>query len=121
MYIKVNKRFSTLRGCDILQFSVIESFRENGKVKHRTLLFLSSLPSECFGYWRRNTVRVMKFWDTCDAKLERFPESERLRLAARIETVIPRLSEEDEQKARKLALLASHIRNQLSLAANCFR
>jgi hypothetical protein len=121
MYIKVNKRFSMLRGCDILQFSVIESFRENGKVKHRTLLFLSSLPSECFGYWRRDTVRVMKFWDICDEKLERFPESERLRLAARIETVIPRLSEEDEQKARKLALLASEVRNLLSMAKNCFR
>ncbi len=118
MYIKVNKRFSTLRGCDILQFSVIESFRENGKVKHRTLLFLSSLPSECFGYWRRNTVRVMKFWDICDEKLERFPENDRLRLAARIETVVPRLNEEDEQGARKLALLAANIRNLLSMAAN---
>jgi hypothetical protein len=63
----------------------------------------------------------MKFWDICDEKLEHFPESERLRLAARIETVIPRLSEEDEQKARKLALLVSEVRNNLSMAANSFR
>jgi hypothetical protein len=112
MYIKVNKRFSMLRGCHIFQFSVIESFRENGKVKHRTLAYLSSLPSELFNF----PLGVMKFWDTCDEKLERFPENDRLRLAARIETVIPRLSEEDEQGARKLALLASKIRSNLQSA-----
>jgi hypothetical protein len=115
MYIKVNRRFSMLRHCHIFQFSVIESFRENGKVKHRTLLYLSSLPSECFNY----SLGVMKFWDICDEKLERFPESERLRLAARIKTVIPRLNEEDEQGARRLALLVSDVQNlQLSIAAN---
>ncbi len=105
-----------LRGCEIFQFTVIESYRDGGKVKHRTLAYLSSLPSECFGYWRRDTVRVLEFWDICDEKLKRFPESERLRLAARIETVVPRLSEEDEQGARKLALLASEIRSLLQSA-----
>jgi hypothetical protein len=115
MYIKVNKRFSMLRGCHIFQFSVIESFRENGKVRHRTLAYLSSLQSELFKY----PMGVMRFWDICDEKLERFPESERLRLAARIETVIPRLNEEDEQGARRLALLVSDVQNlQLSIAAN---
>jgi hypothetical protein len=115
MYIKVNRRFSMLRHCHIFQFSVIESFRENGKVKHRTLAYLSSLPSELFKY----PMGVMRFWDICDEKLERFPESERLRLAARIETVIPRLSEQDEQGARRLALLVLDIQNlQLSIAAN---
>jgi hypothetical protein len=104
-----------LRHCHIFQFSVIESFRENGKVRHRTLAYLSSLPSELFKY----PMGVMRFWDICDEKLERFPESERLRLAARIETVIPRLNEEDEQGARRLALLVSDIQNlQLSIAAN---
>jgi hypothetical protein len=104
-----------LRHCHIFQFSVIESFRENGKVKQRTLLYLSSLPSECFNY----PLGVMRFWDICDEKLERFPESERLRLAARIETVIPRLNEEDEQGARRLALLVSDVQNlQLSIEAN---
>ncbi len=104
-----------LRVCYIFQFSVIESFRENGKVKHRTLAYLSSLPSELFKY----PMGVMRFWDICDEKLERFPESERLRLAARIETVIPRLNEEDEQEARKLSLLVSEVRNlQLLIAAN---
>ncbi len=104
-----------LRHCHIFQFSVIESFRENGKVKHRTLAYLSSLPSELFKY----PMGVMRFWDICDEKLERFPESERLRLAARIETVIPRLSEQDEQGARRLALLVLDIQNlQLSIAAN---
>jgi hypothetical protein len=101
-----------LRGCDIFQFTVIESYRADGKVKHRTLLYLSSLPTECFKY----SWRVLEFWDICDEKLERFPENDRLRLAARIETVIPRLSEEDEQGARKLALLASKIRSNLQSA-----
>jgi hypothetical protein len=115
MYIKVNKRFSMLRGCHIFQFSVIESFRENGKVKHRTLLYLSSLPSECFNY----PLGAMRFWDICDEKLERFPVNDRLRLAARIETVIPRLSEQDEQETRELSLLVSGVRNlQLLIAAN---
>ncbi len=103
-----------LRGCYIFQFSVIESFREDGKVKHRTLAYLSSLPSECFKY----PSSVMRFWDICDEKLERFPEDSRLRLAARIEAVIPRPSEQDEQEARKLALLVSEVRNlQLAIAA----
>ncbi len=104
-----------LRGCHIFQFSVIESFRENGKVKHRTLLYLSSLPSECFNY----PLGAMRFWDICDEKLERFPVNDRLRLAARIETVIPRLSEQDEQETRELSLLVSGVRNlQLLIAAN---
>jgi hypothetical protein len=103
-----------LRGCFIFQFSVIESFRDSGKVKHRTLAYLSSLPSELFSY----PLGVMRFWDICDEKLERFPENDRLRLATRIEAVIPRLSEQDEQETRKLSLLISEVRNaQLSIAA----
>ncbi len=38
MYIKINKRF------DKLQFSVIESYRDGEKVKHRTLVYLASIP-----------------------------------------------------------------------------
>jgi hypothetical protein len=61
----------------------------------------------------------MRFWDICDEKFERFPENDSLRLAARIETVIPRLSEQDEQKTRELNLLVSEVRNlQLLIAAN---
>jgi hypothetical protein len=94
-----------LRGCERLQFSVIESYRENGKVKHRTLAYLASLPEDCIKF----SWRVVRFWDTCDEKLERFPKNERLRLIARIEAEIPRPDEETYADGRKMNSLISKV------------
>ncbi len=89
MYIKVNKRFSPLRRCDKLQFSVIESYRENGKVKHRTLAYLTSIMEDVL----KRSGWICRFWEACADKLEKFPEVERKRLFARLETFVPRPTE----------------------------
>ncbi len=89
MYIKVNKRFSSLRGCDKLQFSVIESYRENGKVKHRTLAYLTSIMEDAL----KKSLWICRFWEACADKLEKFPEVERKRLFARLETFVHRPNE----------------------------
>jgi hypothetical protein len=97
MYIKVNKRFSPLRRCDKLQFSVIESYRENGKVKHRTLVYLTSIFEDVL----KNSSWICHFWKACADKLEKFPEVERKRLFARLETFVPRPSEEMREGAKR--------------------
>jgi len=102
MYIKVNKRFSRLRDCQILQFSVIESFRVDGKVKHRTLRYLTSIPEQCFKF--QNSIE--SFWKTCEEALEDFSEADRKLLIARLETLVPRVDAEKEaQHAQAMQLV----------------
>jgi hypothetical protein len=91
MYIKINKRF------DSLQFSVIESFRDGKKVRHRTLAYLAAISE----YKLKDVIRLERFWKNCDEKLSAFPEADRTRLAARVETIVPRPSEEIAEQARK--------------------
>ncbi len=97
MYIKVNKRFNKKRGCNNLQFSVIESFRESGKVKHRTLAYLATIPENAFKYvyWLKD------FWKDSERKLESFTEAERAQLVSRLETIVPRPSEEMYKEAKQ--------------------
>jgi hypothetical protein len=104
MYIKINKRLSSATGIwnrrvgdTNLQFSVIESYREGGKVKHRTLSYLATIPDTEL----RNVSRLESFWKNCDEKLSAFPAADRTRLAARVETIVPRPSEEMAEQVRK--------------------
>ncbi len=97
MYIKINKRFNKKWGCNNLQFSIIESFRENGKVKHRTLAYLATISENAFKY----ALRLESFWKDSDRKLESFSESDRAQLVARIETIVPRPSEEMYKEAKQ--------------------
>ncbi len=91
MYIKINKRF------DKLQFSVIESYRADGKVKHRTLSYLATISEGDF----KNVHRLERFWKNCDEKLESFSEDDRTHLTARLEAIVPRPTEEIAEQARK--------------------
>jgi hypothetical protein len=72
---------------------VIESYRENGKVKHRTLAYLTSIMEDSL---KKSTCR---FWESCADKLEKFPEVERKRLFARLETFVPRPTEAMYEKS----------------------
>ncbi len=113
MYIKVNKRFSRLRGCQKLQFSVIESYRENGKVKHRTLAYLATIPEKALKY----AAWLESFWRDSERKLESFTDADKARLVSRLETLVPRPSEEmyEEAKKRKeeYAVLMSRLTSRL--------
>jgi hypothetical protein len=95
MYIKINKRIG--RYHDSLQFSVIESFRDGKKVRHRTLAYLAAIHKDAL----KKVRRLESFWKNCDEKLSAFPEADRTRLAARVETIVPRPSEEIAEQARK--------------------
>jgi hypothetical protein len=68
---------------------VIESYRENGKVKHRTLAYLTSIMEDVL----KNSSCICRFWERCAVKLEKFPEVERKRLFARLETFVHRPTE----------------------------
>jgi hypothetical protein len=93
MFIKVNKRFGKRVKCQIFQFSVVESYRENGKVKHRTLAYLDSIPERFLDLpqWANG------FLGTCRYKLKDFPESDKVSLMARLETFAPRAVEAVEE------------------------
>jgi hypothetical protein len=95
MYIKINKRIGRRDG--YLQFSVIESFRDGEKVKHRTLVYLAAIAEREL----KNMHRLERFWKGCDEKLATLPEADRTRLTTRIETIVPRPSEEIAEQARK--------------------
>jgi len=97
MYIKVNKRFNKKRGYKNLQFSVIESFRDSGKVKHRTLAYLATISENAFKY----VYRLESFWEDSERKLESFTEADRAQLVARLETIVPRPSEEMYKEAKQ--------------------
>ncbi len=105
MYIKINRRFGKRYGSRIFQFSVIESYRENGKVRHRTLCFLDWMPERFLGAkgW------VDAFWEVCEQKLSQFSEKDRKRLIARLETLVPRSDEamrvEQEERRREERLV----------------
>jgi len=90
MYIKVNKRLNKKWGYNNLQFSVIESFRDSGKVKHRTLAYLATISDNDL----KSVYRLEDFWKDSDRKLESFTEAERAQLVSRLETIVPRPSEE---------------------------
>jgi hypothetical protein len=68
---------------------VIESYRVNGKVKHRTLVYLTSIFEDVL----KKSWGICWFWKACADKLEKFPEVERKRLFARLETFVPRPTE----------------------------
>jgi hypothetical protein len=97
MYIKINKRFSKTGGCKIFQFSVIESYRDSGKVKQRTLVYLAAISENAFKYVRR----LESFWENSERKLKSFSETDRAQLVARLETIVPRPSEEMYAEGRR--------------------
>ncbi len=96
MYIKVNKRYSDIVRGQRLQFSVIESYRENGKVKHRTLAYLTSIPEKSLDspQWCKD------FLTECETKLKNLPEADRLKLMARLKTYASRAGEAVEENFR---------------------
>ncbi len=99
MYIKINKRRSSAyinrkNVCINLQFSVIESYREGGKVKHRTLSYLATISEGDF----KDVQRLESFWKNCEKKLENFSEADRTHLTVRVETIVPRPTEEMRQE-----------------------
>ncbi len=93
MYIKVNKRYSKKFKCQMFQFSVIESYRDNGKVKHRTLAYLTSIPERFLDspQWARDVLIHSEY------KLKSFPDSDRLPLMTRLKTYVPRADEAVEE------------------------
>ncbi len=100
MYIKKNKRFNEKWGYANLQFSVIESFRSGGKVKHRTLAHIGTICEDALNhpYW------LDRFWEKSERKLEMFAEADRLKLVARLETIAPRPTKEmREEHSRRVA------------------
>ncbi len=103
MFIKVNKRFSKKFKCQMFQFSVIESYRDNGKVKHRTLLYLTSIPERFLDspQWAKDVLTAS------ENKLKALSDSDRLRLMTRLETYVSRANEAVEEdfwgKLRRLA------------------
>jgi hypothetical protein len=106
MYIKINKRFDKRRDCNNLQFSVIESFRDSGKVKHRTLVYLATISENSF----KHVYRLGDFWKDSERKLESFAEADRAKLVARLETIVPRPSEEMREEAeRRMAELTAKV------------
>ncbi len=109
MYIKTNRRFGKRYRCRITQFSVIESYRENGKVRQRTLCFLGWMPER----FVRAVAWVDAFWEVCEQKLSQFSEEERKRLVARLETFVPRSDEamriEQEERNREMRIIKSKL------------
>jgi hypothetical protein len=100
MYIKTNKRRSKNWGCINLQFAVIESFRSGGKVKHRNLAHIGTI-CECA---LKHPERLDSFWEKSERKLEMFSESDRAGLSARLETIVPRPTDEmREEHSRQMA------------------
>ncbi len=97
MYIKINKKFNKQWGCNNLQFSVIESFRDGGKVKHRTLAHLATISENDL----KSVYRLESFWKNSERKLESFTEADRAKLVARLETIVPRPSEEMHKEAER--------------------
>ncbi len=93
MYIKVNKRYSEKVRGQRLQFSVIESYRENGKVKHRTLTYLTSIPEKSLisPQWCKD------FLTKCETKLKNFPDADKLKLMTRLKTYASRAGEAGEE------------------------
>jgi hypothetical protein len=93
MYIKVNKRYGEgVRG-QRLQFSVIESYRDNGKVKHRTLAYLTSIREKFLD----SPLWCKDFLTECETKLKNFPEADRLKLMTRLGTYASRADEAGEE------------------------
>lgn len=93
MYIKVNKRFSKKFKCQMFQFSVIESYRENGKVKHRTVAYLTSIPEKFLDspQWAKDLLTTGEY------KLRALSDSDRLPLMTRLETYVSRANEAVEE------------------------
>ncbi len=97
MYLKINKKLNKKYSYNRLQFSVIESFRDGGKVKHRTLAYLATIDDNELKY----VPRLESFWKDSDRKLESFSEADRTKLVARLETIVPRPSEEMHKEAKR--------------------
>lgn len=77
----------------MLQFSVIESYRDNGKVKHRTLFYLTSIPEKFLDspQWAKD------FLTESEHKLKALPDSDKLPLMTRLKTYVPRADEAVEE------------------------
>ncbi len=117
MYIKINKRFNKNWGCNNLQFSVIESFRASGKVKHRTLAHLATISENAL----KSVYRLESFWKNSERKLESFTEADREKLVARLETIVPRPSEEMREEAeRRMAELTANISQSRGYKPNSY-
>ncbi len=77
----------------MFQFSVIESYRDNGKVKHRTLAYLTSIPEKFLDspQWAKDFLTESEY------KLTALSDSDRLPLMARLETYVSRADEAVEE------------------------
>ncbi len=72
---------------------MIESYRENGKVKHRTLAYLTSIPEKSLDspQWCKD------FLTECETKLKNLPEADKLKLMTRLKTYASRAGEAAEE------------------------
>ncbi len=75
---------------------MIESYRENGKVKHRTLAYLTSIPEKSLDspQWCKD------FLTNCETKLKNFPDADKLKLMTRLKTYASRADEAGEEDIR---------------------
>ncbi len=77
----------------MFQFSVVESYRDNGKVKHRTLLYLTSIP-EIFldsPQWAKDFLGMSEY------KLKNLPDTDKASLMAKLRTYVSRADEAKEE------------------------
>ena len=93
MYIKIRKQYNHRSGERTLQFSVIESYGENGKVKQRTLVYLTSIPEKSL-----NSPQMCKdFLIRCETKLKNFSDADKLKLMTSLKTYASRADEAGEE------------------------
>ncbi len=72
---------------------MIESYRDNGKVKHRTLAYLTSIREKFLD----SPLWCKDFLTECETKLKNFPEADRLKLMTRLGTYASRADEAGEE------------------------
>jgi hypothetical protein len=74
MFIRETKRKSNAS----VQYSVVENYRENGKVKQRIIVYIGSLPVGASEAWTK------PFWKKANARLEDLPDAEKVKLKAKL-------------------------------------
>ncbi len=72
---------------------MIESYRENGKVRHRNLCYLTSIPEKSLisPQWCKD------FLTECETKLKNFADADKSKLMTRLETYASRADEATEE------------------------
>jgi hypothetical protein len=81
MYVREKKRHSKFWGCTVFQFSVVESYRQDTKVKQRVVCFLGWLPEK----YMMAKYLIEPFWEKVYSKLKLFDKAERERLLNSLE------------------------------------